>query len=335
MGHRKQSAPRHGSLAFQPRSRTQRAVARIRYWPTLTSTEPRVLGFAGYKAGTTHVMAIDNRDYSLMRGREIKIPVAVLETPPLKVIAVRAYTLSPKGLIALTEVWWETLPKQVSRRIPTMRKATQRTKIDDLLHMNEKIDDVRIIVCTQPWICGFGKNRPEVFELPLSGDLDKKIQLATSLLGHDVNANDVLTEGQYVDVFSMTKGKGFAGVVKRFHVRIMARKSNKTRRGIGTQGAKSPNNIMYTVPRAGQLGYWQRLVRNLRVFKIGSDGKEATANGGFLRYGELKTNYILLAGPVPGPAKRLVRIRFSARRKEIVKNQFQITAISLESKQGV
>lgn len=335
MGHRKQSAPRHGSLAFLPRARAGRLVARIRYWPIESQGEPKVLGFAGYKAGMTHALVFDNRDFSNTREKEIQVPVTVLETPPLKVVAVRAYGDTPNGLVSLTEVWADSIPKEVSRRISTLKNAKFGAKLEDLLKMRDRIADVRLVVCTQPWLSGFGKKTPEIFELALSGDLGKKVNFATSLLGKDLSVSDVLKEGQFVDVFAVTKGKGWASVVKRFHVRVMSRKSNKTRRGIGTMGAKSPNNVMYTVPRGGQLGFWQRIVRNLLVLKVGSNGSEATVRGGFLRYGEVKSNYVLLMGSTPGPAKRLVRIRLSARKMDEVEEKLRLSQISLESKQGV
>jgi large subunit ribosomal protein L3 len=335
MGHRKQSAPRHGSLAFIPRARARRLVARIRYWPIEERGEPKVLGFAGYKAGMTHALVLDNRDFSNTRGKEIQVPITVLETPPLKVLAVRAYTATQNGITSLTEIWMEKIPEQISRKISTLKSAKFKNTTDDLAKIRDKIVDVRLVVCTQPWLSGFGKKTPEVFELALSGDLDKKVDFAMTLLGKELFASEVLKEGQFVDVFAVTKGKGWASTIKRFGVRIMSRKSNKTRRGIATMGAKSPNNVMYTVPRAGQLGFWQRIVRNLLVLKIGSKGSEVNVSGGFLRYGEVKSNYVLLMGSAPGPAKRLVRIRVSARKGEMVEDKLRISGISLESKQGV
>ena len=55
-------------------------------------------GFAGYKAGMTHVMMIDDRPRSLTEGMEISVPVTVLEVPPMNVVAVRAYENYNGGL---------------------------------------------------------------------------------------------------------------------------------------------------------------------------------------------------------------------------------------------
>jgi len=283
----------------------------------------------------THASVLDNRDFSNTRGKEIQVPVTVLETPPLKVVAVRVYTTTSNGTTSLTEIWVDKIPEQISRRISTLKNAKFKNKVDDLKKIKDKISDVRLVVCTQPWLSGFRKKTPEVFELALSGDLDKRVDFAISMLGKDLSVSDVLKEGQYVDVFAITKGKGWASTIKRFGVRIMSRKSNKTRRGIATMGAKSPNNVMYTVPRAGQLGFWQRIVRNLLVLRIGSNKDEVNIKGGFLRYGEVRSNYVLLMGSAPGSVKRLVKIRASARKADKLEDKLRVNSISIESKQGV
>jgi large subunit ribosomal protein L3 len=92
---------------------------------------------------------------------------------------------------------------------------------------------------------------------------------------------------------------------------------------------------MYSVPRAGQMGFHQRTEYNKRIIKIGKDGKEITPKGGFLRYGIVKGSYVLLAGSIAGTEKRPIRIRYPARPpRGIPEEPPQITQISLESPQG-
>jgi large subunit ribosomal protein L3 len=68
--------------------------------------------------------------------------------------------------------------------------------------------------------------------------------------------------------------------------------------------------------------------------KIGGDGREVTPAGGFLRYGVVKSPYVLLEGSVPGTAKRLVRLRVPARPPRRVPESPNVVAVSLASKQG-
>src|SRR6266567_1863974 len=97
MGNRQYSAPRRGSLAYLPRVRASHWTPRIRFWPDYEGP-PRLLGFAGFKAGTTHVTIVDNRQGSLNYGKEVTFPVTVVETPPLKVAALRFYETWYKGM---------------------------------------------------------------------------------------------------------------------------------------------------------------------------------------------------------------------------------------------
>ncbi|MEA3414152.1 MAG: 50S ribosomal protein L3, partial [Nanoarchaeota archaeon] len=75
--------PRHGSMQFWPRVRASRQYAKIRSLPSVN--EAKILGFAGYKAGMTHVMAADTGKTSLTKGETIAVPVTVIECPPMKI----------------------------------------------------------------------------------------------------------------------------------------------------------------------------------------------------------------------------------------------------------
>jgi large subunit ribosomal protein L3 len=82
------------------------------------------------------------------------------------------------------------------------------------------------------------------------------------------------------------------------------------------------------------MGYHQRTEYNKRILKIGVDGKEVTPKGGFVRYGEVKGTYLLVDGSLPGPVKRLVRLRAPVRpRTKHAEEAPNITYISLESTQ--
>jgi len=59
----------------------------------------------------------------------------------------------------------------------------------------------------------------------------------------------VFKEGQYVDVIAVTKGKGFQGVIKRFHVHRRQHKSEKGVRKVGAIGSRGPGRIFPTNAR--------------------------------------------------------------------------------------
>lgn len=316
MGHRKQSAPRHGSLAFRPRARFKRLTPRIRFWPEVEGGA-RLLGFAGYRVGMTHGFTIDTSDSSPFKGKEVFTPITIIETPPLSIVGVRLYGNSQQGLRVIWEGWARNLPENIKRRIGSLANRKEAAEPRVPQEIAEKTREVRVIVATQPHLAGLGKKTPEVFEIGVGGgSVRERISYAMSLLGREVNAKDVLEEGAYVDVFAVTKGKGFQGVVKRFRVKILDRKSNKTRRGVATLGPWKPAGVMYTVPRPGQMGFMQRMVRNLQVLKIVENPGEINAAGGFHKYGVVKSQAVILNGSVPGAPKRLVKIRVSARKHD-------------------
>jgi large subunit ribosomal protein L3 len=99
------SKPRRGSMGYSPRKRAVRQFARISSWPEQESSEVRIQGFSGWKAGMTHILMRDNNPNSTSAGQEIRKAVTVVEAPPMKVLAVRGYRNTPYGMQTAGEVW--------------------------------------------------------------------------------------------------------------------------------------------------------------------------------------------------------------------------------------
>jgi len=85
----------------------------------------------------------------------------------------------------------------------------------------------------------------------------------------------------------------------------------------------------------GQMGYHQRTEFNKRILAMGSDGVEITPDGGFPGYGIIRGEYAIVSGSVPGPTKRLIRIRNAVRPKDAEAKTPQVLYVSKESKQGL
>ena len=317
--------PRHGSMQFWPRKKAKRAYARVRSYARLQET--KLLGFAGYKAGMTHMLVTDNRQNALTKGETVSFPVTVIECPPLKLASIRLYKNTEKGLRLITELFSKG-DKGLERKLRLPKKAAGEKEAKDF-------DDVRVLVYTQPRLAGIGKKTPEIFELALGGkSAQEKFEYAKSLLGKDIRVNDVLSEGQQVDVYAVTRGKGFQGPVKRFGVSIRSHKSEKTKRGPGNVGPWTGNRS-WTVAHAGQMGFQNRCERNKFLMKISEKGSEVNPNGGFLHYGIVKNSYVLVKGSVQGAAKRLVRLNYAQRpNHKMAKQAPTLEYLSIGSKQG-
>ena len=112
-------------------------------------------------------------------------------------------------------------------------------------------------------------------------------------VGDEVKA-DVFAEGECVDVTGISKGKGYAGTVKRWgtHRGPMTHGSGY-HRGPGSMGAcSSPSRVFKGKRLAGHLGCEKVTVQNLDVVKVDMD-----------------RNLILVKGAIPGPKGGIVTIK--------------------------
>lgn len=329
--------PRRGSISYSPRVRARSEIPRVRAWPL--SKEPRLLGFAGYKAGMTHLIMTDDTPNSLTSGMELSVPVTVLEVPAMKVAAIRVYNHGTNGAKVIAQAWTTELDKELSRALIVPKKhdlPAAIAKIEQLIK-DGVAADLRVLMYTLPEkVTGIPKKKPEIMENNIGGtDLKARFEYAKTLLGKSININDVFKNGDIIDVLAITTGKGLQGPVKRWGIQLQKAKHSRAGsvREIGTLGPWHPSHVSWRVPQLGQTGYHQRTEFNKRIMQIGKDGKTVTPEGGFLNYGMIRNDYIIIKGSVPGPAKRLVRMRPAVRPGK----QFEvpeITYISLESKQG-
>ncbi len=298
--------PRFGSLAYYPRKRTKRLVARVRAWAS--TKEAKLLGFAGYKVGMIHLMIIDNNPNSMTKGETISCPGTIIECPPLKTASIRFYKKTVDGMKAVSDVLAESLDKELERKI--LMPKSKKKKIEDI----KDFDDLTLLVYTQPKLSGVGKKKPELFEIEIGGKKEEKLNYAKNVLGKEINVGDVFKEGSQVDVHAITKGKGLQGPMKRFGIGRRSHKSEKSIRNPGSLGPwRGQVNIMWKVAHAGQMGYFQRTEHNKWLLKIENKGEGINPKGGFLRYGVVKNPYVILKGSAAGIKKRLIRFNFAIR----------------------
>ena len=116
-------------------------------------------------------------------------------------------------------------------------------------------------------------------------------------VGQSVKAN-IFAEGEIVDVTGTSKGKGFAGVIKRhnFSRGPMAHGSGY-HRGTGSMGSIQAARIKKGKKLPGRLGGEQTTVQNLVVVKI-----------------DLEKNVMLIKGNVPGPKNSFVQVSASVKK---------------------
>merc|ERR1719188_1203176 len=127
-----------------------------------------------------------------------------------------------------------------------------------------------------------------------------------------------------IDTVAVTKGHGYEGVITRWGVSRLPRKTHRGLRKVACIGSWHPSRVSFTVPRAGQRGYHHRTEINKKIYRIGKAGddsscttetdltkKSITPLGGFPHYGVINEDWVMLKGCVAGPKKRVIVLRKS------------------------
>ncbi|MCR4443108.1 MAG: 50S ribosomal protein L3 [Peptococcaceae bacterium] len=115
-------------------------------------------------------------------------------------------------------------------------------------------------------------------------------------LGQEIKA-DVFSSGEWVDVTAVSKGKGFAGGIKRHGMhRGPMKHGSKYHRRPGSAGAKGPARIFKGRKMPGRLGGEQVTVQKLLVVKV-----------------DPERNLMLIRGAIPGSRQSLVTIKSSVK----------------------
>lgn len=150
-----------------------------------------------------------------------------------------------------------------------------------------------------------GTKKPNKVSKPMAGHLAKASIEAGDMqvefriekedeftLGQAVSISDLFTAGQHVDVSGVTKGKGFAGTVKRHNFRTQdaTHGNSRSHRVPGSIGQnQTPGRVFKGKKMAGHLGNVRCTVQSLEVVRVDAD-----------------RNLLLIKGAIPGaPGARL------------------------------
>jgi large subunit ribosomal protein L3 len=286
----------------------------------------------------TRIAYEEDHSTSPFFGKELMKAVTIVEVPPIVLFGIKVYNKDDYGVHTVGEVLTKDLSNELRRKI---RLPGEEYNVEEKLkQLKENLKpeyEIRGLFHTQPSKASVPRIKPDIIEIPVSGGANatKKFEYAVEFLGKELRARDILKNGTLIDVISVSRGKGFQGPIKKFGVRLQTRKNRKGKRRVGSIGPWKPNKTMYTIARAGQMGYHQRIEYHKRIMKMSESPDEINPKGGFLNYGVVKNDYIMLLGSVPGPKKRLIRIRKTVRPKNIyIDTEPKITYISKQSQQG-
>jgi len=201
-----------------------------------------------------------------------------------------------------------------------------------LARMKKFATVIRVLAHTNIKLVKLRQKKAHLMEIQINGgDAAAKVDFGRGLFEQKVPVANVFSQNDMVDVIGVTKGHGYAGVVSRWGVARLPRKTHRGLRKVACIGAWHPARVGWSVARAGQNGYHHRTEINKKIYRIGAaarteDGKGFNANattaadlthkaitpmGGFPHYGEVNEDYLMIKGGLVGPKKRALTIRKS------------------------
>jgi len=288
----------------------------------------------------THVVREIDRPGSKLHKKEAVEAVTIVEVPPMVAVGLVGYVETPNGLRSLTTVWANHLSDDVKRRFyknwyrskrkaftKYAKKAAEKPQeIEaELERIKQYCQVVRVIAHTQIRKVKLRQKVANLLEIQVNGgDVAAKVEFAKSHFEQEFEVTKVFTEGEVIDVCAATKGHGYNGVVSRWGVTRLPRKTHRGLRKVACIGAWHPARVKFSVARAGQMGYHHRTEINKRILRIGKkdDSKSASTEadltekgitpvGGFPHYGEVNEDWLMLKGCIAGSKKRPVTLRKS------------------------
>merc|ERR1712045_173049 len=328
MSHRKFSAPRHGSLKFLPKKRCTRPRGTPKSFPKDDASQPiHLTAFIGFKAGMTHVVREAEKPGSAINKKEVVEPVTIVECPPLKVVGVTGYIKTADGPRSIKTVWAARLTDEVKRRFyknwyackkKAFTKSSKKWESEDgkksidrdLELLKKHAVSVRAICHTQMQGLSLRQKKAHLIEIQVNGgSIADKVEWCKDNFEKEVAVNTVFAKNEMIDCIGITKGRGKVACIGAWH----------------------PSRVAFSVARSGQKGYHHRTEINKKVYRVGAgyhtvDGKLVKNNaatevditdksinpvGGFVHYGLVKNDFVLIKGGVIGPKKRAITLRKS------------------------
>ncbi len=138
-------------------------------------------------------------------------------------------------------------------------------------------------------------------------------------LGQELTV-EVFEEGEMVDVSGISKGKGFQGVIKRYHQsRGPMGHGSQYHRGVGSLGTMRPMRVFKGKKLPGHMGHVSVTMQNLEIVAVMPE-----------------ENVILIKGNVPGPKKSLVIIKSAVKKPNVKREKVElVTYVTEEPKAEV
>jgi large subunit ribosomal protein L3 len=200
--------------------------------------------------------------------------------------------------LGMTQVWNDAgllVPVTVVQAGPCVVTQVRTTETDGYEGVQIAFGDIDPRKVTQPLAGHFAKAgvtpRRHVVELRTLGAGDYS-------LGQELTA-ELFSAGQVIDVVGTTRGKGFAGVMKRHNFKGVSAShgSHRNHRKPGSiGGASTPGRVFKGMRMAGRMGGVRQTTQNLTVHAV-----------------DAERGLVLVKGAVPGPRGSVVLLKTAAK----------------------
>jgi len=193
----------------------------------------------------------------------------------------------------------ETIPVTVIEVQPNRVSQVKSAETDGYAAIQVAFGQRRPSRVTKPMAGHFAKAGIEAGEVLREFRLDEG-EGADISLGQEIGVS-IFEAGQKVDVRGVTKGRGFAGAIRRHHFKGQdaTHGNSLSHRAPGSIGQnQSPGRVFKGKKMAGHLGAANRCVQNLEVVRV-----------------DAERNLLLVRGGVPGPAGGRVVVLPSVKQK--------------------
>jgi len=278
---------------------------------------------------------------------------------------------TPRGLRALTSVWAGHLSDECKRRFyknwhsckhkaftKYQKRYEAKNKEKEGSAMGTEIERakkycqvIRAICHTQVSKAKLGLKKAQIKEIQINGgNVSQKVDFCTGLFEQEVRIGDVFNKDEMIDIIGVSRGRGFDGVITRWGCTRLVRKSHRGLRKVACIGTWHPTRVQFQVPRSGQNGYGHRTEINKKIYRLGKKEdldkscsteqdlteKGPTPMGGFIRYGFINEDWLMLKGTVMGAKKRIITLRKSLLPQESrrAKEEINLKFIDTSSKFG-
>merc|ERR1712217_233515 len=123
------------------------------------------------------------------------------------------------------------------------------------------------------------QKKAHVMEIQVNGgDITDKISFCKAKFEKEVSVDQVFEEAENIDTIAVTKGHGTEGVITRWGVTRLPRKTHRGLRKVACIGSWHPSRVSYSVARVGQNGYHHRTEIHKKIYLLANGIEDEKGN---------------------------------------------------------